>query len=52
MLDLSRIEEGSLQLQLELFSLNNLIDEIKGDILVTKPKYVIDLNHDFSVIKI
>jgi len=48
MLDLSRIEESSLQLQLELFSLNDLIDEIKGDILVTKPKYVIDLNHDFS----
>ncbi len=48
MLDLSRIEESSLQLQLELFSLNDLIDEIKDDILITKPKYVIDVNHDFS----
>ena len=48
MLDLTRIEAGNLQFKMEIFSLNNLIDEIKDDILVTKPKYVIELHHDFS----
>ena len=48
MLDLSRIETGSLELKIELFSLNNLIDEIAGDILVSQPKYNIELYHDFT----
>jgi signal transduction histidine kinase len=46
MLDLRRIETGKLPLKMELFSLNNLIDEIKSDILVSNPAYIINVKHD------
>ena len=49
MLDLTRIEEGNLHLKMEIFDLNNLLTEIKDDILVSQPKYDIELNHDCSV---
>jgi PAS domain S-box-containing protein len=48
MLDLSRIEADSLQMKMEFFSLNNLVDEITGDILVTQPRHTIKLNSDFT----
>ena len=48
MLDLTRIEAGNLHLKMEIFDLNNLLTEIRDDILVSQPKYIIELNHDCS----
>jgi PAS domain S-box-containing protein len=49
MLDLTRIEAGSLQLKMEAFSLNNLIKDIADDIGASQPKYNIELQHDVRV---
>jgi signal transduction histidine kinase len=49
MLDLTRIEAGILQFKMELFSLNTLINETAGDILIGQPKYNIELFHDCYV---
>ena len=46
MLDLTRLEEGSLQLKMEAFSLNNLIKDITDDIATSQPKYIIELKQD------
>ena len=48
MLDLTRIEAGSLELKMEPFSLNNLIKETAADIETSQPKYNIKIYHDFK----
>ncbi len=47
MLDLSRIEAGKLELQLELFSINTLVKDTVDDISLTNPKHTIHLLFDF-----
>lgn len=46
MLDLSRIEEGKLELQKEKFSINNLVDDTIQDIILTNTQHKIDIHHD------
>jgi two-component system, chemotaxis family, CheB/CheR fusion protein len=48
MLDLSRIETGRLELQKELFSLNDLVMETVKDILNTDSTQTINVYQDFS----
>jgi PAS domain S-box-containing protein len=47
MLDLSRIETHKLELQLESFSINDLVMETIQDIRQTHPKNSIEIQHDF-----
>ncbi len=48
LLDLSKIETGTLELKKEKFSLNELAIETIEDILYTNTKHQISLNHDFQ----
>ena len=48
MLDLSRIENNKLDLRLENFSINELVDETVQDILYTNRQLKIKVIHDFS----
>ena len=48
LLDISRIETGSLELKKESFSLNELAIETVEDILYTNAKHKINLFHDYS----
>jgi len=47
LLDISKIETGTLELRKEKFSLNELAIETVEDILYTNTKHVINLYHDF-----
>ncbi len=51
MLDLSRMEESKLELQLETFSMNELVDNSVQDLKYTNEEYKIKITHDatFSV---
>jgi two-component system CheB/CheR fusion protein len=46
LLDLSRIEAGQLELNKELFSLNELVIEMVQDVLYTSNKFSINIYHD------
>ena len=48
LLDLSRIESGQLQLNLEEFSINELVIDVIQDVLHTKPSQQINLYHELS----
>jgi PAS domain S-box-containing protein len=48
LLDLSRIESGQLELNLEEFSINELVIDVIQDILHTKPRQQINLYHDIT----
>jgi PAS domain S-box-containing protein len=48
LLDLSRIETGTLELKTELFNLNELVIETVQDMLYTNSKHTINLFHDFA----
>jgi len=48
MLDLSRIEENKLELQKEVFCLNDLVDETVQDIRYTNTQHHIEVIHDFK----
>ena len=48
MLDLSRIEEGKLELQKQQFSINELINETVQDIVLTNTQHKIKVSHDFQ----
>ena len=48
MLDLSRIETGKLELQNELFSINDLVIEAVEDIRHTSTKHTINIHHDVN----
>ncbi|MGB7785138.1 MAG: PAS domain-containing protein [Salinimicrobium sp.] len=48
MLDLSRIEEGKLELQKQQFSINELVNETIQDIVLTNTQHKIKLTHDFE----
>ncbi len=48
LLDLSKIETGKLELNSELFNLNELVIETVQDILYTHPKHKITITHDFG----
>ena len=48
LLDLSKIETGNLELNKELFSLNELVIETVQDILYTNSKHAINIYHDLS----
>jgi len=48
LLDLSRIEAGQLELNKELFSLNELMIEIVQDVLYTNDKFFVNIYHDFE----
>ena len=47
MLDLTRIEEGKLELQRQQFSINELVNETIQDIVLTNTQHQIKLSHDF-----
>ncbi len=47
MLDLTRIEEGKLELQKQQFSINELINETVQDIVLTNTQHKIKVSHDF-----
>ena len=47
MLDLSRIEEGKLELQRQKFSINELVNETIQDIVLTNTQHQIKISHDF-----
>ncbi len=47
MLDLTRIEAGKLELQNDVFSINDVVDETTQDIRYTHPKHLITIDHDF-----
>jgi len=48
LLDLSRIESGQLDLNLEEFSINELVIDVIQDVLHTKPTQQINLYHDLN----
>jgi signal transduction histidine kinase len=48
LLDLSKIETGRLELNKEVFSLNELVIETVQDVLYTNSKHNIHIYHDFS----
>ncbi len=48
MLDLTRIEESKLELQIQLFNLNQLVTETVEDIKYTNQKHTINIYHDFN----
>jgi signal transduction histidine kinase len=48
LLDLSKIETGRLELNKEIFNLNELVIETVQDILYTNSKHTINIYHDFS----
>jgi signal transduction histidine kinase len=48
LLDMSRIEAGQLELNKELFSLNELVIEIIQDVLYTNAKFSINVYHDLE----
>ncbi|GAB2765842.1 PAS domain-containing protein [Salinimicrobium soli] len=48
MLDLSRIEEGKLELQKEKFHLNQLVDDTVQDISLTNTEHNIQVKHDLN----
>ena len=48
LLDLSKIETGKLELNKELFNLNELVIETVQDILYTNSKHTINIFHDFG----
>lgn len=48
MLDLSRIEENKLELQKQVFNLNDLVDETVQDILYTNTQHNIQVRHDYN----
>jgi PAS domain S-box-containing protein len=48
LLDLSRIESGQLALNLEEFSINELVIDVIQDVLHTKPTQEINLYHDLN----
>lgn len=48
MLDLSRIEAAKIDLQMEKFSINELVTEVVHDIKHTHPQHKIMLTHDYS----
>jgi PAS domain S-box-containing protein len=50
LLDLSRIESGQLELNIEEFSLNELVIDIIQDVLYTNPKHEINLYHDVGCV--
>ena len=45
MLDLSRIEEGKLELQKKRFSINGLVEDTVQDIILTNTQHKIDISH-------
>lgn len=47
MLDLSRIEENQLELQKQIFSINDLVDQTVQDINYTNTQHNITVTHDF-----
>ncbi|MGB7843022.1 MAG: PAS domain S-box protein [Salinimicrobium sp.] len=47
MLDLSRIEEGKLELQTQQFSINELVKETIQDIVLTNTQHQIKVSHNF-----
>jgi PAS domain S-box-containing protein len=48
LLDLTKIETGTLELKKELFSLNELVIEVVEDILYTNPNKEINIYHDLK----
>ena len=48
MLDLSRIEASRLELQINLFDLNKLVNQVVEDILYTNPDQAISISHEFD----
>jgi PAS domain S-box-containing protein len=46
MLDLSRIEEGKLELQMKRFSINDLVEDTVQDIILTNTQHNIEIVHD------
>jgi len=48
LLDLSRIESGQLELNMEEFSINELAIDVVQDVIYTKPRQQIHLYHDLS----
>jgi PAS domain S-box-containing protein len=48
LLDLSKIETGKLELNKEVFNLNELVIETVQDVLYTNPKHRINISHDFG----
>ena len=47
LLDLSRIESGKLELNYEVFNLNELVIDVVQDLIYTNPRQKINLYHDF-----